>query len=32
MTENEDCEDGNDIPHDGCYNCKFSCPVLCKEC
>ncbi|CAD8214681.1 unnamed protein product [Paramecium octaurelia] len=32
ITNLEQCEDGNNIPYDGCYLCKFSCPLNCQEC
>ncbi|CAD8149907.1 unnamed protein product [Paramecium octaurelia] len=28
----EDCDDGNDIPYDGCYKCKYQCYKECKTC
>ncbi|CAK86549.1 unnamed protein product (macronuclear) [Paramecium tetraurelia] len=28
----EECEDGNDIPYDGCFNCMFQCEKLCQKC
>ncbi|CAD8059006.1 unnamed protein product [Paramecium sonneborni] len=28
----EECEDGNLIPYDGCFECKFSCEELCIVC
>ncbi|CAD8127667.1 unnamed protein product [Paramecium sonneborni] len=28
----EDCDDGNQIPFDGCYNCKFQCYEDCLKC
>ncbi|CAD8063532.1 unnamed protein product [Paramecium primaurelia] len=28
----EDCDDGNLIPFDGCFNCKYSCEQLCQFC
>ncbi|CAD8081441.1 unnamed protein product [Paramecium sonneborni] len=28
----EDCDDGNDIPYDGCYKCKYQCYKECKIC
>ncbi|CAD8201482.1 unnamed protein product [Paramecium pentaurelia] len=28
----EECDDGNQIPYDGCYECKFSCPLNCISC
>ncbi|CAD8159119.1 unnamed protein product [Paramecium pentaurelia] len=29
---NEQCDDGNDFPFDGCYQCQFSCPLNCHNC
>ncbi|CAD8179767.1 unnamed protein product [Paramecium pentaurelia] len=29
---NEECDDGNLIPNDGCYNCKYSCVKNCFIC
>ncbi|CAD8071487.1 unnamed protein product [Paramecium sonneborni] len=31
-TQYEECDDGNDIPYDGCYNCKYSCTENCQNC
>ncbi|CAD8120370.1 unnamed protein product [Paramecium sonneborni] len=28
----EQCDDGNDIPYDGCYQCEFQCELLCTLC
>ncbi|CAD8162332.1 unnamed protein product [Paramecium pentaurelia] len=28
----EECDDGNIIPHDGCYECKFQCQEQCTDC
>lgn len=28
----EDCDDGNNIEYDGCYNCQYSCRKGCMEC
>ncbi|CAD8194870.1 unnamed protein product [Paramecium octaurelia] len=28
----EECDDGNLIPFDGCFNCKFQCDKNCKIC
>ncbi|CAK76405.1 unnamed protein product (macronuclear) [Paramecium tetraurelia] len=28
----EQCEDGNDTPFDGCYQCQFQCSLGCIEC
>ncbi|CAD8203777.1 unnamed protein product [Paramecium octaurelia] len=32
ITDNEECDDGNQQEHDGCFQCKFSCPLFCKQC
>ncbi|CAD8203431.1 unnamed protein product [Paramecium octaurelia] len=32
ITANEQCDDGNQIPFDGCHQCKFSCPLNCQNC
>ncbi|CAD8180393.1 unnamed protein product [Paramecium octaurelia] len=34
VTKEEDCDDGNTIQFDGCFNCKYSysCPENCSEC
>ncbi|CAD8090863.1 unnamed protein product [Paramecium sonneborni] len=32
VTQYEECDDGNDIPYDGCYNCKYSCTENCQNC
>ncbi|CAD8120180.1 unnamed protein product [Paramecium sonneborni] len=32
LVDSEECEDNNDIPNDGCYNCKFQCPNNCIDC
>ncbi|CAK59954.1 unnamed protein product (macronuclear) [Paramecium tetraurelia] len=32
ITTNEQCDDGNDIPFDGCHQCNFSCPLNCQNC
>ncbi|CAD8095110.1 unnamed protein product [Paramecium sonneborni] len=29
---NEQCDDGNDFPFDGCHQCQFSCPLNCQNC
>ncbi|CAD8092876.1 unnamed protein product [Paramecium primaurelia] len=29
---NEQCDDGNTLEHDGCYNCKFECQPYCAYC
>lgn len=28
----EKCDDGNEIPYDGCYKCEFSCHPDCTYC
>ncbi|CAK77967.1 unnamed protein product (macronuclear) [Paramecium tetraurelia] len=28
----EQCDDGNDIPYDGCYDCQFKCSFGCIKC
>ncbi|CAD8103015.1 unnamed protein product [Paramecium primaurelia] len=30
--EFEQCDDGNDIPFDGCHECQYSCSYGCQEC
>ncbi|CAD8208731.1 unnamed protein product [Paramecium pentaurelia] len=32
VTMDEDCDDQNDTPFDGCFNCQFSCPTNCLIC
>ncbi|CAD8126709.1 unnamed protein product [Paramecium sonneborni] len=32
LVQNEECDDGNSIPYDGCHQCKYSCPNFCKQC
>ncbi|CAD8148199.1 unnamed protein product [Paramecium octaurelia] len=32
ITYLEECDDGNVIPYDGCYQCKFSCQKFCGNC
>ncbi|CAK78946.1 unnamed protein product (macronuclear) [Paramecium tetraurelia] len=32
LISQEECDDGNQIPYDGCNNCKFSCPLDCDIC
>lgn len=32
INNNEECDDGNLIPFDGCFNCEFSCPLNCQNC
>ncbi|CAD8149832.1 unnamed protein product [Paramecium octaurelia] len=32
VEEYEQCDDGNDIPFDGCYYCQFECPQGCIQC
>ncbi|CAK82971.1 unnamed protein product (macronuclear) [Paramecium tetraurelia] len=29
---NEECDDGNIIPYDGCYQCKYQCQEQCTDC
>ncbi|CAD8199927.1 unnamed protein product [Paramecium octaurelia] len=29
---NEQCDDGNTIQNDKCYNCQFQCPINCQTC
>ncbi|CAK74186.1 unnamed protein product (macronuclear) [Paramecium tetraurelia] len=29
---NEYCDDKNDVPYDGCYECKFQCTLYCQIC
>ncbi|CAK66455.1 unnamed protein product (macronuclear) [Paramecium tetraurelia] len=29
---NEECDDGNNILDDGCYNCRYQCPQQCLNC
>ncbi|CAD8193965.1 unnamed protein product [Paramecium octaurelia] len=28
----EQCDDGNDAPYDGCYQCQYQCELLCQTC
>ncbi|CAD8169663.1 unnamed protein product [Paramecium pentaurelia] len=28
----EQCEDENNIQYDGCYQCRYSCPLFCNDC
>ncbi|CAD8192930.1 unnamed protein product [Paramecium pentaurelia] len=28
----EECDDGNEIPYDGCYECQFQCSLGCIQC
>lgn len=28
----EECDDGNDIPNDGCFKCEYSCDIRCQIC
>ncbi|CAD8119567.1 unnamed protein product [Paramecium sonneborni] len=28
----EQCDDGNSISYDKCYNCQFQCPINCQSC
>ncbi|CAD8188506.1 unnamed protein product [Paramecium octaurelia] len=30
--EFEQCDDGNDIPFDGCHQCQYSCSYGCQQC
>ncbi|CAD8156917.1 unnamed protein product [Paramecium octaurelia] len=32
VVEEEDCDDGNDDPFDGCDQCQFKCQEECKRC
>ncbi|CAD8207704.1 unnamed protein product [Paramecium octaurelia] len=32
ITKEEDCDDGNPIKFDGCFQCKYSCPENCFDC
>lgn len=32
QAENEECDDGNIFPFDGCFNCLYSCVENCKFC
>ncbi|CAD8198825.1 unnamed protein product [Paramecium pentaurelia] len=32
ITFNEECDDGNQNPYDGCHECKYSCNNNCKKC
>ncbi|CAD8121073.1 unnamed protein product [Paramecium sonneborni] len=32
VTVEEDCDDGNNIQFDGCFNCQFSCEENCLNC
>ncbi|CAD8166151.1 unnamed protein product [Paramecium pentaurelia] len=32
ITQFEECDDDNNIPFDGCHECKFSCPLDCLVC
>ncbi|CAK68064.1 unnamed protein product (macronuclear) [Paramecium tetraurelia] len=32
ITCDEECDDGNRVENDGCHNCKYSCPLNCREC
>ncbi|CAK69618.1 unnamed protein product (macronuclear) [Paramecium tetraurelia] len=32
IVELELCDDGNQIPYDGCDSCNFSCEVTCQQC
>ncbi|CAD8197266.1 unnamed protein product [Paramecium pentaurelia] len=32
VSSDEECDDGNLIPFDGCFNCEYSCKQLCQFC
>ncbi|CAD8182793.1 unnamed protein product [Paramecium octaurelia] len=32
VQDSEDCDDGNDIEFDGCFDCRYSCPIGCNNC
>ncbi|CAD8124784.1 unnamed protein product [Paramecium sonneborni] len=32
ITLNEECDDGNKIGYDGCYECKYQCSQNCEKC
>ncbi|CAD8130275.1 unnamed protein product [Paramecium sonneborni] len=32
VIELEECEDGNNIPYDGCFECQFNCQAECTDC
>ncbi|CAD8153931.1 unnamed protein product [Paramecium octaurelia] len=32
LTQYEECDDGNDVPNDGCHNCMYSCTENCITC
>ncbi|CAD8161797.1 unnamed protein product [Paramecium pentaurelia] len=32
VVDQEDCDDGNYNPFDGCHNCKFACNFACDIC
>lgn len=32
ITHFEECDDGNNVPYDGCHLCKYSCAHNCKTC
>ncbi|CAD8108670.1 unnamed protein product [Paramecium sonneborni] len=32
VSDDEECDDGNEIEFDGCYNCQFSCSQNCQSC
>ncbi|CAD8109497.1 unnamed protein product [Paramecium primaurelia] len=32
ITELEDCDDGNNQPYDGCFECQFQCSYGCLDC
>ncbi|CAD8116378.1 unnamed protein product [Paramecium sonneborni] len=32
IVQNEDCDDGNQLQYDGCFECQFQCQVECADC
>ncbi|CAD8141976.1 unnamed protein product [Paramecium pentaurelia] len=32
VVDGEDCDDGNNNPFDGCYQCKYACQESCQDC
>ncbi|CAD8079160.1 unnamed protein product [Paramecium primaurelia] len=32
QSQEEECDDGNDVAYDGCYKCKFQCDLYCDYC
>ncbi|CAD8185634.1 unnamed protein product [Paramecium octaurelia] len=32
VSEDEECDDGNLVPFDGCFNCQYQCQYLCQFC